>query len=125
MPGEPEHREDHDRAAGDGQHRLAPQEPEPQLERGGREHERDENRAPAEHGKERVTPPMEERALIREQRDRGEHRERDDRDRADLVPDPRLERRARAAPLLPGGSLRHRYTCMITGSTIGRRFVRS
>ena len=64
-------------------------------------------------------------ALVGDERDDREHREREQRDRADLVADARVDRGDRAALRLAARHSSRAHTCMITGSTIGRRFVRS
>ena len=80
--------DDDDRAAEDGQHRLATDEAKPKLQRDRAEQDRHEERGPAEEREQRGAPPLEDGALIRRQRDRREHGERHDGDGADLVADP-------------------------------------
>ena len=70
-------------------------------------------------------PPLQHRSLIGDERDDRQQREREQRDRADLAPDPWVDRGDRTALRLAARHPARAHTCMITGSTIGRRFVRS
>ena len=120
-----EERDEHQRAAGDGDDRAAAHEAEPQLRRESGEQERHHERAPPQTRDEERVPPLKDRPLIGDERDDREHREREQRDRADLVADARVDRGDSTALRLAARHPARAHTCMITGSTIGRRFVRS
>ena len=120
-----EERDEHQRAAEDRDDRAAPHEAEPQLRRERAEEERHHERAPAEARDEERVPPLQHRPLVRDERDDRQHREREQCDRTDLVADARVDRTDRATLRLAARHPARAHTCMITGSTIGRRFVRS
>jgi hypothetical protein len=108
MARQAEERDDDDQPTENRQHRLAADEPEPQLEGDRPERQGHQPRGPSEQREERRAPPLQHRALIRRERDRREERERDHRDGADLVPDARLHRRCRTSAPRAGRSPRHR-----------------
>src|SRR5206468_11490001 len=101
VPDEAQQAEQKDERADDLADGLATDEAEPELESHRRERERHENGSPPDDAEERGAPPLQHGALIRRERDRSEQRERNERDRADLVADARLDRRHGATP--PGG----------------------
>jgi hypothetical protein len=119
-------RDEHDHAPCEGHDRAASHESEPHLRREGREQHGHRERAPAEQrDEERVPPVQHRRTLIGDEGDDRQHREREQCDGADLVADAGVHRGDRSALRLPSRHPARAHTCMITGSTIGRRFVRS
>src|SRR5262249_26453717 len=80
VPRQSEERDDHDDPAGDREHRLPSDEPEPELERDSGKSEGHEEGGPAEEIELYRAPPVQHRTLIGGERDGGKDRERDDGD---------------------------------------------
>ena len=118
-------RDEHERPTRDRDDRAAPHETEPEFGRKSSEQERHDKRAPPQAGHEEGVPPLQHRSLIGDERDDRQQREREQCDRADLVADARIDGGDGTALRLAARHPARAHTCMITGSTIGRRFVRS
>jgi hypothetical protein len=92
-----EKRDEHQRAAGDRDDGATAHEAEPELRRQRGEEERHDERSPPQARDEERVPPLKNGSLVGDERDDRQHRERQQRDRTDLVADARVDRGNRTA----------------------------
>ena len=120
----------------DDQERAGPRQEQPSRERaspddrgGDEERDRDEDRPPPQRAAHDRAPPIDERPAGREERDERQEPDEAERDADDVVahlgPHARARRRLAAARGPASARLPRHQTWMMTGSTIGLRFVRS